>query len=102
MLGKRKGAPEAVRITSARANPADDLKSRQRTYVISMTIRTACFVGAVLLREGWLCWVLVVGAVFLPYAAVIMANASGTREDFFSPEAPVEAQPALPGVPEKP
>ena len=39
-----------------------------------MFLRTACFVGAVI-AEGWLRWVLVAGAVFLPYVAVVIANA---------------------------
>ncbi len=51
-------------------------------------IRTACFIGAVLIGDGWLRWVLVAGAVFLPYIAVVMANASRDGGDGFSPEAP--------------
>ncbi len=52
-----------------------------------MTIRTACFIGAILV-EGPLRWVLVAGAVFLPYIAVVMANTAGPRDDDFVPEAP--------------
>ena len=43
-----------------------------------MAIRTACFVGAVIV-EGWLRWVLVVGAFILPYIAVVMANVAAPR-----------------------
>ena len=43
-----------------------------------MTIRTLCFVGAVLV-DGWLRWVLVVGAFILPYIAVVMANSAAPR-----------------------
>lgn len=39
-----------------------------------MAIRTVCFLGAIL-ASGWLRWLLVAGAVLLPYVAVVMANA---------------------------
>ncbi len=85
-----------MRITSAGSSAAEGLKARQRRYVISMTIRTLCFVGAVAIGDGWLRWVLVAAAVFLPYAAVVMANAPGEREDPFTPEAPIPVKPVLP------
>ena len=68
------GHRDAVRITTA-ASEADDIAARQRRYVISMGIRTLCFVGAIVVGPGWLRWVLVAGAVLLPYVAVVMANA---------------------------
>ena len=43
-----------------------------------MAIRTACFIGAVLV-DGWLRWVLVAGAFILPYIAVVMANVATPR-----------------------
>jgi hypothetical protein len=71
-----------VRITTAGTSHADDIASRQKRYVMSMALRTVCFVGAVL-ADGWLRWVLVAGAVVLPYVAVVMANAVGSRDDGF-------------------
>ncbi len=47
-------------------------------YLVSMLIRTVCVV-LVLVVEGPLRWVFIVGAVVLPYVAVILANASGSR-----------------------
>ena len=75
---------DAVRITTARNNAADDMRSRQRRYAISMTIRLVCFVGAVAVGPGVLRWVLVAAAVFLPLFAVVMANANDQRDDGFS------------------
>ena len=75
---------DAVRITTARSSAADDMRSRQRRYAISMTIRLVCFVGAVAVGPGVLRWVLVAAAVFLPLFAVIMANANDQRDDGFS------------------
>lgn len=82
--------PIAVRITDARTSHSDDLRHRQIRYLLSMLIRTLCFVGAVVV-DSWLRWVLVVAAVFLPYIAVVMANAVSRRPpdraESFSPEA---------------
>ena len=53
-------------------------------YVISMAIRTVCFVAAVLVGDGWLRWVLIVAALLLPYVAVVMANAASSKSDGFA------------------
>jgi hypothetical protein len=74
---------EAVRITTAPRSRADDIAARQRRYVYSMGLRTVCFVGAVVAGINdvdVLMWVLLVGAVFLPYVAVVMANAGPGRD----------------------
>lgn len=69
----------AVSITSARASRSIDIRNRQTRYVVSMLIRTVCFVGAVAV-DGVLRWVLVAGAIFLPYIAVVLANAGVQKE----------------------
>jgi Protein of unknown function (DUF3099) len=80
-------------VTGARRGASDDLAQRQRRYLISMSIRTACFVLAVV-THGPIRWVLVAAALVLPYIAVVMANAvgSGTGE---APTAYVPTQVAL-------
>lgn len=70
----------SVRITTAPTSVADDIAGRQRRYLFSMAIRTACVIGAVVVGQGVLRWVLIAGAVLLPYVAVVLANA-GTRKD---------------------
>lgn len=75
---------DAVRITTAATSRNDDIALRQRRYVISMTIRTLCFIGAVVAGPGVLRWILVAGAVLLPYVAVVMANAASTKSDGFA------------------
>jgi hypothetical protein len=73
--------PEAVRITTAGRSHSDDLGRRQRRYVISMGIRTACFVLAVLFRNVQiLMWVFIIASFVLPYVAVVMANAGGSTD----------------------
>ena len=73
--------PEPVRITSAPVSAQVDRRSRERRYLASMALRVACFVGAVAVGPGWLRWVLVAGAVLLPWFAVVMANAASSRSE---------------------
>src|SRR6187402_507012 len=87
MARERSREPEAVRITSAAASRNDDIAARQKRYLFSMGIRTLCFVGAIvasLLGIPWLWPILIVGAVLLPYVAVVMANAATTKGDGFA------------------
>ncbi|MGL5810153.1 MAG: DUF3099 domain-containing protein [Nocardioides sp.] len=94
-------ATDVVRITSARASGRQELAARQRRYIVSMTIRTGCFIGAVFV-DNWTRWLLIAGAVFLPYIAVVMANAADPGEDDFVPEAPGSRDRALPAGRESP
>jgi hypothetical protein len=82
-MARREDRSTAVRITTAATSHHADIALRQRRYVISMTIRTLCFVSAVAVGPGWLRWVLVAGAVLLPYVAVVLANSSTRRDDGF-------------------
>ena len=63
-------------ITSLPESPADDRRRRMIQYSIAMTIRLVC-VLLLLVVQGW--WLLVVGigAVLLPYVAVVLANNVG-------------------------
>ncbi len=70
--------PEVFSITGARVGITEDQSARQRRYLIGMSLRTASFIGAVL-TEGTIRWILVAGAVFLPYFAVVIANAGRER-----------------------
>lgn len=72
------GEPEVHRITAARRAHSDDQGRRMSRYLISMLIRTVCVV-LVFVVHGPARWVFVVGAVFLPYVAVVFANAGGDR-----------------------
>ncbi|QIK76580.1 DUF3099 domain-containing protein [Nocardioides piscis] len=72
-----------VRITTAPSSASEDIAGRQRRYLVSMAIRTACVIGAVVVGPGILRWVLVAGAVLLPYVAVVLANATQRKDDGF-------------------
>lgn len=76
---------EHVRITTASTSHAEDIGARQRRYLYSMAVRSLCFIGAVVAGPGlglyWLCWILIPGAVVLPYVAVVIANAAAARTE---------------------
>lgn len=83
----REKRDEAVRITTAAANRADDIQARQKRYLLSMSLRTICFVGAILASLNgvdWLWPILIVAAIVLPYVAVVMANAAASHSDGFT------------------
>jgi len=73
-----KQEPEVFSISQVEPGLSQDQTGRQRRYLISMGLRTACFVGGVL-AEGVLRWSLIAGAVLLPYFAVVIANAGRER-----------------------
>jgi hypothetical protein len=73
--------PRAQLVTEARRSLSDDIAYRQKRYLIMMAIRLLCFVAAVLLfvnHAGWLTGIPLVGAIAIPYFAVVFAN--GGRE----------------------
>lgn len=74
----------AVRITTASSSKAADIATRQKRYLMSMSLRSGCFIGAVIVGPGLLCWFLIAGAIVLPYIAVVLANISTQRSDGFA------------------
>ena len=76
MMTQQHDAP--VSITTARDSRSDDIRRRQIKYLVSMGIRTVCFVLAVVF-SGPLRWVFVAAAFALPYFAVVLANAADSR-----------------------
>lgn len=73
-----------IRITTAGSTAEADLARRQKRYIISMSIRTICFIGAAIAGMAginWLWPILIFAALVLPYVAVVNANAATTRTD---------------------
>jgi len=70
---------QVYRISAANKSLSDDIDVRTRRYLISMGIRTLCFIGAVIsflvFKQPAVGWVLLAGALILPYIAVVVANA---------------------------
>lgn len=65
------------------------MPGRMKKYLISMSIRTICFIGAVIAPSP-LRWFLIAGAIILPYIAVVVANAG--QEQSYETMQVVESQ----------
>jgi hypothetical protein len=77
-MGGREPKAPVYDITGARRSLSEDVAYRQRRYVISMSIRTVCFL-LIIVVDGWLRWAFFAAALLLPYFAVIFANAGRER-----------------------
>lgn len=89
---RERSGETVISVTSAQPGRSEDLDSRIVRYAWMMAIRVVCFVLAVLTPSPWR-WILIVAAVFLPYIAVVLANAHRTAsvssaEPFVAPERP--------------
>jgi hypothetical protein len=73
---------------------SEDINYRQRRYLISMGIRTVCFVAAVLLAGRgpvWLVAIMIAAALVLPYISVVFANGGREPENAPRLESPRES-----------
>ncbi|WP_114560638.1 DUF3099 domain-containing protein [Desertihabitans aurantiacus] len=83
-------------ITQASRGRSVDASRRQRNYLIMMGIRVLCFVGLWPARSNpVLVLVLLLGAVLLPYLAVLLVNAKDQRHTAATPP-PEQTAPAEP------
>jgi hypothetical protein len=85
---RRSGKPQVQSITSTRASLGDDIDRRARRYALQMGLRTVCFLGAVFTWgrvPGPVSVALLVGAIVLPYVAVVLANAGRERPEQADP-----------------
>ncbi len=92
----RNRRPQVALVTQAQPSLSADIAARQRRYLIMMGIRVACFaltVGLFVAGAGWFAAIPAVGAIAIPYFAVVMAN--GGREQA-STRGFREYQPRLP------
>ncbi|MEV5688908.1 DUF3099 domain-containing protein [Streptomyces sp. NPDC052164] len=96
-MRKQHGA-EVFRITGARQGLADDVRGRQRRYVISMSVRTVSVVLAAVLWnvERHVAIVGLALGILLPYVAVVIANAG--RENAPSLPSTFVSEPLRPAV----
>ena len=79
-MGRTKRQPVVHTVTSAPSSPTDDQDDRIRRYLLMMSIRVACF-GLLFVTHGWMRWAAILGAVVLPYFAVVIANAVRPRQE---------------------
>ena len=77
----KRGRGTAQLVTEARKPRSEDIAYRERRYLIMMAFRVGCFVLTVALfaaGAGWFAAIPAVGALVIPYFAVVFAN--GGRE----------------------
>ncbi|MER5462718.1 DUF3099 domain-containing protein [Streptomyces sp. NPDC002668] len=100
---RKHGGTEVFRITGARQGLADDVRGRQRRYVISMSVRTLAVILAAVLwnvERHVAIVALVLGGV-LPYIAVVIANAGRENAPSLpSTFVPTPSRPMIEPVPE--
>jgi hypothetical protein len=63
-------------VTSVGQSPDEERRDRMKKYLISQIVRVICIILAVFV-QGWMMWIFFAGAIFLPYFAVVLANAKG-------------------------
>ena len=91
-------------VTQARRSMSEDIAYRQRRYLLMMGIRALCFVIAVILYTnhfGWLAAIPAMGAIFIPYFAVVFANGGREPDNTrgfmeYQPNVPATRDPASP------
>ena len=97
--------PSVHLVTQAHRSLSDDIAYRQRRYLITMGIRTVCFVIAVVMfvnHLGWLVAIPAVGAILIPYFAVVFANGGREPDNTrgfmeYQPNLPAARGPGAPG-----
>jgi hypothetical protein len=75
---------QAYLVTDAPQSRSAEISQRQRRYLVMMGIRVVCFVVAVvafLNHAGWLAMIPAIGAIVLPYFAVVVGNARRQTAD---------------------
>ncbi len=81
-------------VTSLDLSPEQERKQRMIRYTIAMIIRTLCIILGVI-STGILMWVFFALAIFLPYFAVVLANAQGGKSskqsDRLAPKVTIKA-----------
>lgn len=80
-------------ISDARESHSDEMRSRMIRYTVSMSIRLICFILIFVVPFVWLQWVMIAGAVFLPYFAVIVANGGSDTSNIRHSDALIDRAP---------
>jgi len=65
-------------ITELPSSPDDDRRARMIRYSVAMGIRMVCIVLCIVIPDWWRL-IPAVGAIVLPYFAVVIANNAGRR-----------------------
>jgi hypothetical protein len=75
----RSGDTEVHSITDAATAHSDEIRQRMIKYAVAMGIRMVCLI-LIFVVDGWFKVIPVIGAVLLPWVAVVIANGSDRAE----------------------
>jgi hypothetical protein len=93
-MSKQSNDDQAVQsITDAQEGHTDEMRRRMVKYTVAMSIRLACLL-LFFFVDGWLRWVFIAGAVFLPWIAVVIANSGSDQSNLQHSDALLEHAPA--------
>jgi hypothetical protein len=73
------GDTEVHSITDAATAHSEEMRQRMVKYAVAMGIRMVCLI-LIFVVDGWFKVLPVIGAVFLPWVAVVIANGSDKAE----------------------
>ncbi|MCC3283432.1 MULTISPECIES: DUF3099 domain-containing protein [Arthrobacter] len=91
--GLKKAGGGIPRITDARTAHTDEMHSRMVKYTVSMSIRMVCLF-LLFFVHGWMMWVVIAGAVVLPWFAVVIANGGSDTRNMEAGDSPYTDAPA--------
>lgn len=77
--GALPGDTEVHSITDAATAHSEEMRQRMIKYAVAMGIRMVCLI-LIFVVDGWFKVLPVIGAVFLPWVAVIIANGGDKAE----------------------
>lgn len=80
-MAHRTHQQDVALVTDAKRPLSEDIAFRERRYLLMMGIRVLCFAVTIILfvaHAGWFSAIPAVGAILIPYFAVVFAN--GGRE----------------------
>lgn len=78
--------PEAsYNVSSVGKAPSEERSQRLKKYVLTMSVRMAC-IAAMPFAQGWWILIFALGAIFLPYVAVVLANVRERSDEYDAPE----------------
>lgn len=93
--GFASGESEVFEITGAEQGRSVGVRSRAQVYALKMVLRLVCIIAGVWLGGVWM-WVFLVGALVLPWSAVMVANGEARRSSGeFTALLPPEQQMAI-------
>jgi hypothetical protein len=104
--GRFSGDSEVHSITDAAGAHSEDMRKRMIKYALAMGIRMVCLI-LIFVVDGWFKILMVAGAVFLPWIAVVIANGNDKAEahsDLLLDSAPLAEieSPPQPTAPDRP